>query len=75
MHSLPNVGEGESPFSRLLDPRWSEVMLSHLKDAEDYVQKRRSLGKKLGTDESHTEPSKPKAKAKAKGNGQEPVDA
>lgn len=75
MHSLPNVGEGESPFSRLLDPRWSEVMLSHLKDAEDYVQKRRSLGKKLGTDESHTEPSKPKAKAKAKGKGQEPVDA
>eukprot|EP00435_Cladocopium_sp_Y103_P058743 s81_g20.t1 len=66
-HSPPRVAEGESPFSKLLDSRWSEVMLSHLRDAEDYVQKRRNLGKKLMVEDSHSEPAKPKAKAKAKG--------
>ena len=68
-HTLPSVGDGESPFSRLLDPRWAEVMLSHLRDAEDYVQKRRNLGKKL--DEStQDKDSKPKPKAKGKGKPQ-----
>ena len=69
--NLPNVSEGERPFSRLLDARWSEVMLSHLRDAEDYVQKRRSLGRKLAQEDGHGEA--PKAKPKAK--GQESQDA
>ena len=65
--SPPRVNEGESPFSKLLDSRWSEVMLSHLRDAEDYVQKRRSLGKKLQGEEASSETARAKQKAKAKG--------
>ena len=65
-HVAPNVSDGESPFSKLLDPRWSEVMLAHLKEAEDYVTKRRGLGKKAGDDPSMDAARKPKAKAKTK---------
>ena len=66
-HSLPSISDGESPFSRLLDPLWAEVMLAHLKDAEDYVQKRRNLGWKNLEDNSADSPKpKPKSKAKAK---------
>ena len=68
-HTLPSVGDGESPFSRILDPRWAEVMLSHLRDAEDYVQKRRNLGKKLD-DHSAEKETKPKPKSKQKGKSQ-----
>jgi hypothetical protein len=42
-------------------------MLSHLRDAEDYVQKRRSLGKKLQGEEASSETARAKQKAKAKG--------
>lgn len=71
-HTLPSVADGESPFSRILDSRWAEVMLSHLRDAEDYLQKRRNLGKKLGDegdkekDKDSGKPLRPKAKAKGK---------
>ena len=80
-HTLPSVGDGESPFSRILDSRWAEVMLSHLRDAEDYVQKRRTLGKKLGDDgdkekdKDTGKPMKPKAKAKGKGAAEAAVSA
>eukprot|EP00435_Cladocopium_sp_Y103_P054384 s1627_g17.t1 len=73
-HSLPSFAEGESPFSKLLDPRWSEVMLSHLRDAEDYVVKRRALGKRGTTDEhagtETTAKAKPKPKGKAKASNE-----
>jgi hypothetical protein len=64
-HSLPSISDGESPFSRLLDPRWAKVMLSHLKDAEDYVQKRKNLGRK-NLDDIAADSPKPKQKSKAK---------
>lgn len=44
-HVNPDVANGEQPFSRLLDPRWSEVCMSFLKDQEDYLQRRRNLGR------------------------------
>lgn len=31
-HKLPSVASGESPYSHILDPRWAEVSLSHLRD-------------------------------------------
>lgn len=65
-HTLPSVGDGESPFSKLLDARWSEVMLSHIKDAEDYVQKRRNLGRRTAEDAPETQGGRPKAKPKPK---------
>ena len=68
-HTLPSISDGESPFSRILDPRWAEVMLAHLKDAEDYVQKRRAIGKKTN-DDAEKEANKPRPKAKAKSKGQ-----
>ena len=68
-HTLPSISDGESPFSKILDPRWAEVMLSHLKDAEDYVQKRRALGKKIA-EETEKDTSRPKSKPKSKGKSQ-----
>jgi len=41
-------------------------MLAHLKEAEDYVTKRRGLGKKAGDDPNMDAARKPKAKAKTK---------
>ena len=43
-HLPPSVGDGEVPFSRLLDPRWAEVALCHLKDTEEYVNRRGKVG-------------------------------
>ena len=65
-HVAPNVSDGEAPFSKLLDPRWAEVMLAHLKESEDYVNKRRGLGKKAVEDSNTEAARKPKAKAKTK---------
>ena len=51
-------------------PRWAELALSHLKDQEDYVSRRRNLGKKSQVDQEDggaASPKKaPKYKAKAK---------
>ena len=70
----PAVQGGESPFSKLLDARWAELALGHLRDTEDYLQKRTQLGKKLNAatssnpedDPSPSPRRRPKAKAKAK---------
>lgn len=60
--------EGEQPFSKLLDPRWAEVALSHLRDTDDYVSKRRGLQKlpKKGDEDGGGEGPKRRAKSKAK---------
>lgn len=66
-HTLPSVSDGESPFSKLLDARWAEVFLTHLQDAENYVTKRRNLGKKVSSqDDASDDKQHPKSKAKAK---------
>ena len=44
-HVGPAVQDGESPSSRLLDLRWAEAALAHLKDQDDYLAKRRNVGK------------------------------
>lgn len=64
-HAPPSVQDGELPFSRLLDPRWAEVAMSHIRDTEDYVSRRSKLGKKDGQPEGDPSPKiKPKPKAK-----------
>ena len=70
-HHGPAVSEGEAPYSRLLDPRWAEIALSHLRETEDYVSKRRSLGGKKGALEDADPKPKPSPKAKSRGGGQQ----
>ena len=71
-HQCPNVQDGESPFSRLLDSRWAEVTLGHLRDQEEFLTRRKNIGKnssKTGKEESEESVSweaKRRAKAKAK---------
>eukprot|EP00435_Cladocopium_sp_Y103_P061520 s652_g23.t1 len=73
-HVPPAVQDGESPYSRLLDPRWSEIALAHLREQDEYLQRRRNVGKmqkggkEAGQDEgTESEPKRrPKQKAKAK---------
>lgn len=71
-HQAPNVLDGEMPYSRILDSRWAELAISHLRDTDDYLQKRGQLGKKsaLSTEtEDSPDPSpkrRPRPKAKSK---------
>ncbi len=68
-HSPPSIQDGELPLSRLLDPRWAEVAMAHVRDTEDYIARRSKLGRRDPTSESDPSP-KAKGKAKAKGGAQ-----
>ena len=77
-HVPPDVQQGESPFSRLLDSRWAEIALGHLRDQEEYLSRRRSVGRPQSQktdagDDTSTSPPKrrPKAKPKAQSQGAE----
>ena len=63
------VDASDQPLSRLFEPRWAEIMLHHLKDTEDYVERKRKLGAKTNrshqTEEAEGQPG-PKAGAKPK---------
>ena len=60
-HTPPSVADGEQPFSKLLDARWAEVAMSHVRETEEFVTKRLKLGRKDAADTAE-----PKAKAKGK---------
>ena len=70
-HMPPAIQDGEAPYSRLLDPRWSEVALAHLNETDNYLAKRKTVGRRNTDDQpGPSQPSakpKPKAKPKAKG--------
>ena len=63
------VDASDQPLSRLFEPRWAEIMLHHLKDTEDYVERKRKLGAKTNrphqAEEAEGQPG-PKAGAKPK---------
>ena len=65
-HRVPNIQDGESPYSKLLDQRWAEVSLAHLKEQEDFLARRKNLGKTKKEDEDADALKIRKAKAKAK---------
>ena len=74
-HTSPLVSEGEQPFSKILDPRWAEICLAYLKEQDDYLLRRRNIGRmanpnlKLKDQDEDAEVDKrrrAKAKAKAK---------
>jgi hypothetical protein len=59
----------------LLDPRWGEIALAHLKEQDEFLTKRRGLGKPVKKDDAEDEKGsprrkpKPKSKAKASPEG------
>lgn len=69
-HRLPDPSNGESVYSKILDARWAEIALAHLRDQEEFATKRRNLNqvkpKKDAEDESEGSRKRPKAKAKPK---------
>lgn len=71
-HQSPNVLDGEMPYSRLLDTRWSDLAIAHIRETDDYLLKRGQLGRKSNQPaDSEDSPDatpkrRPKAKAKAK---------
>ena len=77
-HSVPLVSEGEQPFSKLLDSRWAEICLQYLKEQDEYLVRRKNIGRmtsnpgtklKEGEETEVTDPPRrrpPKVKAKAK---------
>ena len=77
-HTSPLVSEGEQPFSKILDPRWAEICLAYLKEQDDYLLRRKNIGRmtnpnpKLKDQDEDAEVEKrrrAKAKAKAKSAG------
>ena len=67
-HQGPSLADGEQPFSRLLDSRWAEITLGFLREQDDYVLRRRNLGKQfpLKGKEGDLEDAEIRKKAKAK---------
>ena len=72
-HRLPVVTDGELPYSKLLDPRWAEISLSHLRDQDEYLNRRRNVGKVFSAtssrstaEEGLTSDAEPKRRAKQK---------
>ena len=78
-HQGPNVLDGEQPFSRLLDERWTSITMSHLKDQDEYIQRRRNVGKgakSLVDDKEEPDPKRrPRPKPKAKAGATQQQDA
>ena len=63
------VDASDQPLSRLFEPRRAEIMLHHLRDTEDYVERKRKLGAKGNRTPSEEESQpgpKPGAKPKPK---------
>lgn len=61
-----------------MDPRWVEAMAAKVRDADEYLERRRKLGQKgyLSKDQNEDQPSaKAKAKGKGKGKGRGDGDA
>ena len=59
-HQAPAVQDGESHFSKLLDPCWSELAISHLRDTGRHGRRDRSSAK-----------TQAKSQAKEQGSGSE----
>eukprot|EP00435_Cladocopium_sp_Y103_P042978 s3612_g12.t1 len=80
-HQPPDPQQGEAPFSKLLDARWAEIALGHLRDQDEYLTRRRNLGKPAyakGSGDSESaeakKAAKPKSKARA-GSAEKESDA
>ena len=59
----------EQPMSRLMDPRWGEIFLQHIKETDDYIDRRRKYNNKHnnhGTEAQSEDTPGPKPKAKPK---------
>ena len=72
-HVPPATAEGEQPFSKLLDARWAEIAMAHVRETEEYIQRRSRLGKRDPAENLELAPRvKPKPKPKAAGSQQQP---
>ena len=70
-HQGPNIQDGEQPFSRLLDSRWAEIAMSHLKEQDDYLLRRKNVGrhgKQLEDPDREVADPKRRPKAKTRAN-------
>ena len=65
-HVPPDVMQGDSPFSKLLDARWAEVSISHLRDQDEYLTKRRNIGRSTGKPAEESGSLSPDAKKKSR---------
>eukprot|EP00439_Symbiodinium_sp_Y106_P058237 s3125_g8.t1 len=63
--------DGDQAWSRILDGRWAEVALHHLRDQSDFLEKRAKLNRRAGQqpEEEDKETSRPDGKDKGKGGG------
>ena len=75
-HRAPSVISGEAPYSRILDNRWAEVAIGHLREQEDFLTKRKNLGKNASASkESEEENNSPRRRAKAKAKAKAAADS
>ena len=73
-HSAPEPFE--LPHSKLLDPRWVELMMSRLRDLSEYQEKKMKLSapRKVEEPDKQPKPPKPNPKQKGQGKGKEGKD-
>lgn len=70
LHHPPTLGE--LPHTRLLDPRWIDLMVAKVKDLSEYVEKKQRLTASFGkgkTDDAPPVPPVPRPKPKIKPPG------
>lgn len=71
-HQPPSTQDGDLPFSKLLDPRWAELTLNYLRDQDDYLVRRRNLGRKAQADQEEPGPASPKRAQRLPSTKQKP---
>ena len=67
-HTLPT--EAEPPHTRLIDPRWLELIMAKISDVDNLLEKKKRLGARRNNPGSNPEadpPVRPGAKGKGKG--------
>lgn len=69
-HSIPDPLELQ--YTRLVDARWIEAFVGRLKEADDYLERRKKLGNRQSTVPN---PIPPKANPTGKGKGKKGRDA
>jgi len=66
-HTLPS--EAEPPYTKLIDGRWMELILSKLSDVDSLNEKKKKLAGRRATTTTTSETELPKPNPKRKGGG------
>lgn len=67
-HTLPS--EAEPPYSKLIDPRWLELVMAKLSDVDNFNEKKKKLGARRQLPPAGDAEVPVRVKGKGKGKGE-----